>query len=468
MMNIKTSSESFWKIGLFFLMVILSGTAGYYFIEKDWSLFDSFYMTIIAITTVGFGEIKTLSTGGRVFTVFIILLGLSAAALFATNLAKTLLSAQLGNILGANKMKKKISRLKGHYIICGFGGIGSTISQTLHSEGIDFIVVDDSEESVQHAINRNYLAIKGQATYDTTLYQANIQSARGLVISLGDDSINMYVALAAREINRDLYIIARGYKPHIEKRMIRAGADIIVYPLKLGGRQMANLIINQYRESDSYAMVDNVPGSLMGYTLQAYHHFNDETITVDHVIEKTNAYRVLELKRAQGEPIENPPGDMAVKNKDCIVYLEKEDTSKKSEEQTVAVSIQLAWSDDYCVGIESIDNEHKRLFELTSDFLDALKSDMGKSVLAETFDKLIDYTCYHFKNEEQVYKDYDYPLLEEHALEHVNLTEKVMQLNANKKYIFSDDVAAFLTTWLTHHILEEDLKFAAFLEEQQG
>lgn len=114
------------KIFLLIIIIFMIGTLGYVVIE-GWSLFDAFYMTAISITTVGFGETKPLSDMGKIFTIMIIFLGLGAAAVFATHLAKAFLESHFRNFLGASKMLKKINRLKGHYIICGYGGVGSAI-----------------------------------------------------------------------------------------------------------------------------------------------------------------------------------------------------------------------------------------------------------------------------------------------------------------------------------------------------
>ncbi len=113
------------------IAIFSGGTLGYYFIEENWTLFESFYMTAITITTVGYGETKPLSDAGRLFTIFLIFIGLGSAAIFATQLAKAFLENNFKEIFGANKMKKQINDLKNHYIVCGFGDIGSYICSVL-------------------------------------------------------------------------------------------------------------------------------------------------------------------------------------------------------------------------------------------------------------------------------------------------------------------------------------------------
>ncbi len=201
------------------ISALLQSKTGHCFsFHRELLLFDGFYMTAISITTVGFGEIKPLSNTGRVFTVALIFLGIGSAMVFATQLAKAFLENHFQSYFGASKMMKKINRLLNHYIICGFGGIGSSICATLDDSEIPFVVIEANEESAKWAQTRNYLTVIGKASYDSTLIQAGIKEAAGIVVDMGDDSLNMYVSLAAREINTELFIIARGYKSDIESR----------------------------------------------------------------------------------------------------------------------------------------------------------------------------------------------------------------------------------------------------------
>ena len=318
-------------IKILFLIIIIFciGTFGYYFIEDDWSLMDCFYMTAISITTVGYGELKPLSDGGRLFTVFLIFIGLGSAAVFATQLAKAFVENNFKRYFGESKMFKRISSLKNHYIICGFGGIGSSISPVLYDADIPFVVIENNEETASWAQKRNYLTVIGKATYDSTLIQAGIKKAAGIVVSMGEDSLNMYVSLAARELNPDLFIIARGYKADIENRLVRAGADEVVYPLRMGGEQIAREIMKQFKKNvltESDEMKDQ---SVMGYNLKKYIQNNDEKITVGEIKKRTSADSVLLLSREGIDDIHTPQDSEEVFVDDTLLLLISETKKDK-------------------------------------------------------------------------------------------------------------------------------------------
>ena len=448
--------------------IFIFGTFGYYLIEEDWTLFESFYMTAITITTVGYGEIRPLSELGRWFTVVLIFMGLGTVALFAGQLARTFLENNFKEIFGANKMKKQIERLSNHFIVCGFGDIGSSICSGLDEAKVPFVVIEANEETAEFAIQRKYPVVKGKATYDVTLLQAGIKDAMGIVICLGDDSINMHVSLAAREINPDIFIIARGYKSHIEKRMVRAGANTVINPLKIGGEQIAELIIKQYSEELHADELMMAKSEIMGFALKMYQHFQVEPSTVGHIKNKFKALNILKLRKSDGSELVYPAEDTDVNlHETLLLLIDEEAVSEKIEDTDQGDKPYFEWSEDYSVNIKSIDVEHQKLFELANEFLSEVKIGNGKVKLSETFDKLIDYTTIHFKNEELLFEKYDYPGRHHHIKEHQILVEKVLNLNKNKTYIFPYNVADFLFSWIKDHIVESDLKYVEFFQDKK-
>ncbi len=456
---------------LIILGVFAIGTFGYYFIEGSWTLLEAFYMTIITITTVGYGEVRPLSPEGRIFTIFFIILGLSTAAILATQLAGEFIENNFKAIFGANKMRKKINRLQNHYIVCGFGDIGSSISAALKEADIPFVIIENNEQIAEYAVLQEYLVVNGKATYDTTLLEAGIKRARGIVICLGDDSLNMYVSLAARELNPDLLILVRGYKADGEKRMIRAGANSVIYPLKLGGQQMAQLIISEYSKGNKTDHLEITTSGIMGFSLKMYRHFKEDTTTIGALLSSTGAYRAVKLHTAGGERIVDPGKDTVVNKGDSILLLvheERDDDLSGTDEPEPAVDENVKemfpWDSSYSIGIPVIDEEHRKLLGLVNRFLGALHTRNEKDVIKETFDSLLEYTKVHFGNEEEFMANYKYPGLKEHKREHVRLTKQVLQLNKDKNYIFPDSIADFLISWLTGHILTSDRKYAEYIE----
>ncbi len=449
---------------LIILLVFAIGTFGYYFIEGNWTLLQAFYMMIITITTVGYGEVKPLSPAGEVFTVIFIILGLSTAAVLATQLAAEFIEKNFKALLGANKMRKKIQKLRNHYVICGFGDVGSSISTSLKEADIPFVIIENSTKIAEYAQLQNYLVVSGKATYDATLLEAGIKDARGIVICLGDDSLNMYVSLAARELNPELLIIVRGYKADGEKRMIRAGANSVIYPLKLGGQQMAQLIISEYSKDHQTNHLEVTTSGIMGYSLRLYKHFKDNESTIADILSSTGAVKALTVEKQGGVKMEEPPRETVITRNDQILLLIHDDVEDdRKEDADVPRYNQFAWDEAYDLGIPVIDEEHRQLLSLVNTFIAALHTKDERKVIVSTFDSLIEYTKEHFKNEEMFMKKYKYPELSDHKKKHLQLTREVMALNKGKDYIFSDTIADFLISWLTNHIMGEDKKYADYI-----
>lgn len=456
------------QIVIITIAVFALGTFGYYFIEEGWTLFESFYMTVITVTTVGYGETKPLSDAGRLFTIVLIFLGLGTAALFATQLAKTFLENNFKDIFGANKMKNNLGKLQDHFIVCGFGDIGSSICSVLDQAKIPFSIIEADEETANHAIRRRFLTVKGKATYDTSLFQAGIKRASGIVLCLGDDSLNMHVSLAARELNPDIFIISRGYKPDVEKRLIRAGANTVVNPLKLGGEQIAALLITQYKTEHTLEDSTVQNASVMGYALKMYQHFQPDPVPIEQVKDRLGALRALKIRKSDGSEIHYPPEDTEIANLETVLFLIDEDAAANDlqvESVTEPESVFFEWSDMYSVGVSEIDEEHQKLFDLSNQFIGAMNKGQGTAELTRTFDALIEYTCTHFNSEENFILARNYPDAEAHIEEHRKLTDKVLDLNKNKTYIFPDNVSGFLSSWLKDHILESDMRYAKYLRE---
>ena len=322
------------KIRIFIILFVFSiGTLGFYSIEGTWTLLEAFYMTIITITTVGYGEVKPLSPQGQIFTIIFIILGLSTAAILASQLARQFIERNFKAIYGAGKMKKIITKLQNHYIVCGFGDIGSSMSASLKEASIPFVIIENSVETAEFATMQEYLVVNGKATYDTTLLEAGIKEARGIVICLGDDSLNMYVSLAARELNPDLLILVRGYKTEGEKRMIRAGANSVIYPLKLGGQQMAQLVISEYSKDNETNRLEVTTSGIMGYSLKMYKHFKDEATTIEQVLSSTQAAQALKIQRIDGTEINRPGIEAEVmKNESILLLVHDENEDDLSDE----------------------------------------------------------------------------------------------------------------------------------------
>ena len=184
------------------IFVISSGMIGYTLIEK-WSLFDSLYMTIVTLTTVGFEEVHTLTRAGRIFTVILILSGVGAMFYALSVGARVIFEGEIREILGRKKLSKKIEKIKGHYIICGYGRIGKIICREMKHDESSFVVIEKSSEEIS-TMDSDILVIQGDSTRDSVLKEAGVERARGVVSVLASDADNLYVVLSARGLTLNL------------------------------------------------------------------------------------------------------------------------------------------------------------------------------------------------------------------------------------------------------------------------
>lgn len=225
----------------FFLLV---GTVGYAKLEA-FSILDAFYMTVITISTVGFGEINQLSGVGRIFTIFLILSGVGSVAFAAHSFTESILERASNPLLKKKAMKKRISKLKGHCIICGHGRVGAAAAEHFTQREMDFVVIESSEEELEAIAERGYNVLSGDATSERVLLEAGIKNAGSLLALLNTDPENLFTVLTARELNPTLHIIARTEIATSESRMLRAGADAILSPYASAGRRVADKIMNK-------------------------------------------------------------------------------------------------------------------------------------------------------------------------------------------------------------------------------
>lgn len=222
------------------LLVILNivGTVMYMLIE-GWTVIDSFYMTVITIATVGFGEVQELSPGGRLFTVILIYLGIGIATTALTNAAALALGPLLWGSLQEKRMRKMIDQLDNHYIVCGYGRMGRQIIRDLLMRDEPFVLVDANQDLAESLLEEGIPFIIGDATDDDVLFSAGVERAKGLVASLSGDADNIMTVLTARELNPKIFIVARVVRDESESKLRRAGANRVINPYQIGGHRIA-------------------------------------------------------------------------------------------------------------------------------------------------------------------------------------------------------------------------------------
>jgi len=224
------------------IVLFIVGTVGYVLIEH-WSFLDSLYMTVTTIFTVGFGEIHPLSSGGRVFTLILIIFGVGAILYGIGAFVEWIVGGQLSGVFKRRVVKRQVDKLEGHYVICGYGRVGQAVARQFVAHKVNFVVVDNDPDSLMEAESDGFLTVRGDAANDEVLEAAGVRKAKGLVSALGSDAGNIFVVLSARVLNPGLMIVARAGAEDAVRKLERAGADQVVSPYGIGGKRMATLML---------------------------------------------------------------------------------------------------------------------------------------------------------------------------------------------------------------------------------
>ncbi|MEM9775112.1 MAG: potassium channel protein [Chloroflexota bacterium] len=309
-------------IGMF-----LIGVVGYVLIE-GWSVTDSLYMTAITLTTVGFGEVKPLSDLGRLFTVFLMVVGIGTVAYGFSILGQYVLVASLNQFAKERRMKREIQGMSDHFVICGYGRVGQNAANELRAHGEKFVVIDQNTEMLQRweEMDSNLLYIAGDSTLDETLLEAGVENAAGLLVCTGNDSDNLFVVLSARALREDLLIIVRASREQNETKMIRAGADRVISPYQIGGQQMANIAIRP----ELVDMLDVVTTSegidlfLQDLILKADSPLVGKSLRDNEIRHKTGVTVVL-IGHTGEAPVTSPGADTILQPGDHLVVVGKGD-----------------------------------------------------------------------------------------------------------------------------------------------
>ena len=287
------------------LLILVGGTIGYRVIE-GWSFIDSLYMTVITISTVGYGEIHPLSTAGRVFSIFLILSGVGTAFYILTTLVQYIIEGEFGIRIGRQRMEAKIKRMSNHFILCGHGRVGEAIAYVLSQQGAKFVVIDRNEESINKAQEADCLTILGDATKDDVLRKARIDSARGLIVALGDDADNTYTTLAARQLNPTLTIIARANSQDAQRKLQQAGANRVIAPEAIGGHRMAMLALRPAAVEFIETVLFSREQQLLVEEVETGEDSPLIGSTIKEIEDRFSGVRVLAVKNKDGALVPNP------------------------------------------------------------------------------------------------------------------------------------------------------------------
>ncbi len=303
------------------ITLVTAGTLGYVLIE-GWSGFDALYMTVITLSTIGYGETHPLSAGGRAFTICLILGGVVAFLYASTEAIRSIVSGEMRVLLGKQRMERQLAELRNHLIVCGFGRMGRLVCAEFAGQGISFVVVDREEESLEDFAMHHGIPLHGDATSDDVLRHAGIERARALVTVVASDADNLYTTMSARLLNDKLFIVARAEDAHSEQKLLRAGANRVVSPYRIGGNRVAQAVLRptvmdflelatqtEHVELQIEETRISARSPLVGSTLQ------------DSRLRKDLGIIIVAIKKASGRMIFNPPPETTLEVGDILIAM---------------------------------------------------------------------------------------------------------------------------------------------------
>jgi voltage-gated potassium channel len=309
---------------LVLIVLPMIGTLGYVVIE-GWSLSDAVYMTVMTVTTIGFREVQPLDEKGRIFTMVLAVTGVGAIFYALLGLFQFLLEGELATVLGVRRMKGRIENLKDHYILCGYGRVGSEIAHEFGHKGVPFVIVESNPTAIEEAQNAGYLVIEGDATTDSALKEAGIDRAQGLLAASDSDSGNTFIVLTAKSLRPELYVVSRAGRSESESRMHRAGADRVFSPYIIAGRQMALSALQPM----VIEFIDTLATGQAGEKVLAEIDVSEASglagLSIHDVLHTCPSVVVLAVQKSTGELAVGAPSDTMLREGDRVIVMGQED-----------------------------------------------------------------------------------------------------------------------------------------------
>jgi voltage-gated potassium channel len=311
------------------LLIIAGGTFGYITIE-GWGAWDAFYMTIITVTTVGYREVHDLSRTGQVFTVVLLLSGVGAALYTFTLLATVVVEGGLPKRLQRRRHERMLDTIKDHFIICGYGRIGSIVARQFRRQHIPYVVVERNVDRLQAAIEDGALGVEADASREDVLKRVGIDRARGLIAAVGTDAENVYAVLSARVMRPDLFIIGRAETEDATIKLKRAGANRVISPYQIGGVQIAQTALRPAVVDfmDLATSTDNLELAMEQVPIAAQSVLANTTV-VEANLRQQYGVIVIGIQREDNRMEFNPEPGTSIRPGDKLVVLGRPDSLKR-------------------------------------------------------------------------------------------------------------------------------------------
>jgi len=282
-------------------------------------------MTVTVLTTIGFREVRPLDDSGRVFTIFLAVAGVGAIFYGLISLFQFVIEGELGLLIGRQRMKGQIERLRDHYILCGFGRVGEEIAREFVDRDLPFVVVENNPEAIQRAEKRAYLLLVGDATTDEILKEAGIDRAACLLAASDSDAGNTFIVLTAKALNPGLFVVARAAYPESEPRMLRAGAERVFSPYIIAGRQMALSALHPVVVEFIDTLASRTEDAPVLAEIDVSEASDLAGRTIHDVLHQFPSVVVLGLENAAGELRVGPPSDTGLGLGDRVIVMGREE-----------------------------------------------------------------------------------------------------------------------------------------------
>lgn len=311
---------------IFALALLMTSTIigiGGFMIIDDFTFWQAFYMTVITLSTVGFGEVKALSEAGQIFTSFLIIFNIGVFAYAISVISSFLLEGELRSFFKDYKMFKKINKMENHIIVCGYGRHGNEICEEFLKNDLAFVVIEPDPVKIEKLRALRYHFIQGDATDDEVLLQAGINRARAIVITYNESSLNVYTVLSARQLNPSLKIVTRAKDKIAEKKLMRAGASHVVLTEVIGGFYMATLIL-QPNVIEFFQIVSNMGDAPIHFREIHYDDIKDEFHNIsikDLDLRARTGVNIIGIRKTDGKYEVNPDPEVILTKGMKIIVL---------------------------------------------------------------------------------------------------------------------------------------------------
>ncbi len=322
--------KSKFQLGLTLMFLVLAiGVIGFYFIA-NLSWLDSIYMTIITVSTVGFGEMGPMDGPQKIFTIFLIVTSVFLFGFAISVITEYLLNRSTSQSLKSKKVKQQIDKLKNHVIVCGYGRNGMQVVKRLSAYKRPYVVIEQNKETIEK-FEDEILFVEGDANEDDVLLKAGIERAQSLITALPDDSTNLFVVLSARQLNNNLFLISRASQLSSQKKILLAGADKVIMPDKIGGDHMAQLVVipDLITFMDQLSIEGGQSTNLEEVAIEDFSINTEGSSLRDLDLRKKTGCTIIGYITPDGQYIINPDADLQLQPKSKVIVLGRPEQIQK-------------------------------------------------------------------------------------------------------------------------------------------